>query len=50
MTGVQTCALPIYAKQAGGGGGSYCNGEDCFSLTGGNSNDDGLVQITELLG
>ena len=39
-----------HAKQAGGGGGSYCKGEDCFSLTGGNSNDDGLVQITELLG
>ena len=39
-----------HAKQAGGGGGSYCNGEDCSSLTGGNSNDDGLVQITELLG
>ncbi|RMX57866.1 hypothetical protein pdam_00021415 [Pocillopora damicornis] len=39
-----------HAKQAGGGGGSYCNGQDCSSLTGGNSNDDGLVQITELLG
>ena len=37
-------------QQAGGGGGSYCNGEDCSGLAGGNSNDDGLVQIMELFG
>ena len=37
-------------KQAGGEGGSYCNGEDCSGLAGGNSNDDGLVQIIELFG
>ena len=28
----------------------YCNGEDCSGFTGGNSNDNGLVQIMELLG
>ena len=28
-----------HAKQAGGGGSSYCNGTDCSGLTGGNSND-----------
>ena len=28
----------------------YCNGEDCSGLAGGNSNDDGLVQIIELFG
>ena len=39
-----------HAKQAGGGGGSYCNGQDCSGLTGGNSNDNGLVQIIELSG
>ena len=38
-----------HAKQAGGGRGSYCNGKDCFGLTGGNSNDDGVVQILELM-
>ena len=37
-------------KQAGGEGGSYCNGEDCSGLVGGNSDDDGLVQIIELFG
>ena len=37
-----------HEKQAGGGGGSYCNGQDCSGLTGGNSNDNGLVQIIEL--
>ena len=37
------------AKQAGGGGGLYCNGKDCSGLTGGNSNDDGVVQILELM-
>ena len=37
-------------KQAGGEGGSYCNGEDCSGLAGGNSNDNGLVQIIELFG
>ena len=33
-------------KQAGGGGGSYCAGENCHGVTGGNVNEDGLVQIT----
>ena len=28
-----------HAKQAGSGGGSYCNGTDCSGLTGGKSND-----------
>ena len=37
-------------KQAGSEGGSYCNGEDCSGLAGGNSNDVGLVQIIELFG
>ena len=37
-------------KQAGSEGGSYCNGEDCSGLAGGNSNEDGLVQIIELFG
>ena len=37
-------------NQAGGGGGSYCIGQDCSGLTGGNSNDNGLVQIIELFG
>ena len=36
-----------HEKQAGGGGGSHCNSQDCSGLTGGNSNDNGLVQITE---
>lgn len=31
------------------GRGSYFNGEECSSLTGGNSNDDGVVQILELM-
>ena len=35
-------------NQAGGGGGSYCSGESCSGVTGGNSNDYGLVKITEL--
>ena len=39
-----------HKHQAGGGGGSYCSGEDCSGLTGGNSNDDGAVQINEWLG
>ena len=34
--------------QAGGGGGSYCSGESCSGVSGGNSNDNGLVKITEL--
>ena len=33
------------SNQAGGGGGSYCNGDSCSGVTGGNVNDDGLVQI-----
>ena len=32
-------------QQAGGGGGSYCSGSGCSGVTGGNSNDDGFVQI-----
>jgi len=35
-------------QQAGGGGGSYCSGASCSGVTGGNSKDDGLVQIAEL--
>ena len=35
-------------NQAGGGGGSYCSGESCSGVSGGNSNDYGLVKITEL--
>ena len=34
-----------FQKQAGGGGGSYCSGDSCSGVTGGNVNDDGLVQI-----
>ena len=39
-----------HKSQAGGGGGSYCGGDHCSGATGGNLNDDGLVQIMELLG
>ena len=35
-----------HSNQAGGGGGSYCGGDSCSGVTGGNVNDDGLVQIT----
>ncbi len=35
-------------RQAGGGGGSYCSGQGCSGVTGGNSNDVGLVKIVEL--
>ena len=35
-------------QQAGGGGGSYCGGMSCYGATGGNSNDQGLVQIIQL--
>ena len=35
-------------RQAGGGGGSYCRGQGCSGVTGGNSNDAGLVKISEL--
>ena len=38
-----------HKHQAGGRGGSYCSGEDCSGLTGGNSNDDGAVKIDEWL-
>ena len=31
-----------------GGGGSYCGGSSCWGASGGNSNDDGMVQIIEL--
>ena len=34
--------------QAGGGGGSYCSGMSCYGAIGGNSKDDGFVQIIEL--
>ena len=37
-----------HAQQAGGGGGSYCSGASCSGVTGGNSKDDGLVQLAEL--
>ena len=36
------------SSQAGGGGGSYCGGSSCWGASGGNSNDDGMVQIIEL--
>ena len=35
-------------QQAGGGGGSYCSGTSCSGVNGGNSKDDGRVQIFEL--
>ena len=35
-------------QQAGGGGGSYCGGISCYGATGGNSDDQGLVQIIQL--
>ena len=35
-------------SQAGGGGGSYCSGQGCSGVTGGNSNDTGLVKIIEI--
>ena len=34
--------------KAGGGGGSYCSGSNCSGVSGGNSNDNGLVNILEL--
>ncbi|KAK2547415.1 hypothetical protein P5673_032583 [Acropora cervicornis] len=37
-----------HQNQAGGGGGSYCNDSSCSGASGGNSNDDGMVQIVEL--
>ena len=37
-----------HSNQAGGGGGSYCSGTGCSGSTGGNTKDDGRVQITEL--
>ncbi|XP_067048022.1 loricrin-like isoform X2 [Acropora muricata] len=37
-----------HSFQAGGGGGSYCGGSSCWGLSGGNLNDDGMVQIIEL--
>ena len=37
-----------HANQAGGGGGSYCSGLNCSGTTGGNSKDDGFVQIIAL--
>ena len=38
----------IRPHQAGGGGGSNCSGQGCSGVTGGNSNDAGLVKITEI--
>ena len=35
-------------NQAGGGGDSYCSGSNCSGMSGGNSNDSGLVKIVEL--
>ncbi|XP_022808410.1 uncharacterized protein LOC111345401 [Stylophora pistillata] len=37
-----------HENQAGGGGGSFCSGQSCSGVTGGNSNDNGLVKIVEL--
>ena len=37
-----------HQNQAGGGGGSYCNGSSCSGASGGNSNDNGMVQIVVL--
>ena len=37
-----------HQNQAGGGGGSYCSGSNCSGVSGGNSNDNGLVKIEEL--
>ena len=37
-----------HLRQAGGGGGSYCSGQSCSGVTGGNSNDAGLVKIIEI--
>ena len=37
-----------HENQAGGGGGSYCSGSTCSGASGGNSNDNGLVEILEL--
>ena len=37
-----------YPEQAGGGGGSYCSGTSCSGVNGGNSRDEGLVQVFEL--
>ena len=38
-----------YEQQAGGGGGSYCSGQGCRGVKGGNTADDGYVEITHLL-
>ena len=35
----------IRENQAGGGGSSYCSGDSCSGVSGGNVNDEGLVQI-----
>ena len=35
----------IYSKEAEGGRGSHCNGQGCSGVTGGNSNDAGLVRL-----
>ena len=40
----------MFSFQAGGGGGSFCGGlsGSCSGVSGGNLNDNGLVQITQL--
>ena len=40
----------VFSFQAGGGGGSFCGGLNgsCSGVSGGNLNDNGLVQITQL--
>ena len=37
-----------HKNQAGGGGGSYCSGSNCSGVSGGNLNDNGLVNIAKL--
>ena len=37
-----------HSNQAGGGGGSCCSSSICSGASGGNSNEDGIVQIFEL--
>lgn len=42
--------MPMKSKLEGEQALIVCSGKDCSGLTGGNSNDDGLEQIIELLG
>jgi len=39
--------VPMRAKPEGGGG-SYCGGQGCSGVTGGNCKNVGLVKIAEL--